>query len=88
MGETIHQEATGKLETCPVCALALRVFEILSNKGAKENLLCVYFKNERWNSIASSEIRNIVKTAAKVLQLQKQAIDLDLVVAHSLLGVQ
>jgi hypothetical protein len=83
MGETIHQEAV--VDGCnPVAALAHRVHHILSNGGSDESLLCEYFVNEQSNSITSRIIISAVRDAAKLLKLQDQAIDPDLVGAHSL----
>jgi hypothetical protein len=84
MGETIHQECTGKDDNCPVRALAIRVHHVLSNNGTRDNLLCDYRKNDEWHAITSSEVRGMVKNAARILQLQRQAIDPDLVGSHSL----
>ena len=83
MGETIHQKAIDD-ENCPVKALAYQVHHILSNGGTSDTLLCSYFANDQWNTIHSSEIIHAVRTATKLLNLQDQGIDPDLVGAHSL----
>jgi hypothetical protein len=83
MGETIHQEAVQN--GCnPVAALAYRVHHILSNGGKSDSLLCEYFVNNECYNITSRAIITSVREAASVLRLQDQAIDPDLVGAHSL----
>jgi hypothetical protein len=83
MGETVHQKANGT-EACPVKALAYLVHHILSNDGTEDRLLCDYKTDDSWHSIMSSDIIACVRTAAKLLQLQRQGIDPDLIGAHSL----
>jgi hypothetical protein len=83
MGDTIHQEANKK-EQCPVRALAYRVHHVLSNGGTDTTLLCAYWKEDNWRCIQSSEIIHAVRTAAKMLKLEQQGIDPDLIGAHSL----
>jgi hypothetical protein len=83
MGETVHQKSNGT-DTCPVKALAHLVHHILSNNGTEERLLCDYKSDDSWSSIMSSDIIACVRNAAKLLQLQKQGIDPDLIGAHSL----
>jgi hypothetical protein len=83
MGDTIHQEAITSKHCC-VKALACRVHHILSNKGTKDTLLCSYWDNEEWHTVQSCHIIHAVRTATKMLKLDEQGIDPDLVGAHSL----
>jgi hypothetical protein len=84
MGQTIHQEATGTPD-CPIQALAHRVHHILSSpSGTSENHICDYYDNGEWFSITASDIVKLVKVATRQLQLNKQAIDPDMVGSHSL----
>jgi hypothetical protein len=84
MGQTIHQEATGTPD-CPIQALAHRVHHILSApSGTSENHICDYYDNGEWFSITASDIVKLVKVATRQLQLNKQAIDPDMVGSHSL----
>ena len=84
MGQTIHQEATGKMD-CPIKALAHRVYHILASpNGTSENHICDYYDNGSWSSITSSDIVKLVKAATRQLQLDRQAIDPDMVGSHSL----
>ena len=83
MGDTIHQKSTNK-DSCPIKALALRVFHILSNGGTEKNLLCDYFNNGNWYSITSGEITKLVRQSVRDLQLHTSGIDPDLVGSHSL----
>jgi hypothetical protein len=84
MGGTIHQEALDNNPDCPIQALARRVHHILSNGGTDENLLCDVIKNDKLISVQSKDIIKMVRTSTKLLNLGKQAIDPDLVGAHSL----
>ena len=83
MGDTIHQKAIQK-NCCPIRALAHRVHHILANGGSDSTLLCAYKHNDEWRSVTSSEIIKMIRTVARELQLEKQAIDPDLIGAHSL----
>ena len=84
MGETIHQEATGT-DLCPIQALAYIVSHILTNGGSEDSLLCDYKSDEDcWEAITSKDIIDMVRAAATALNLQKQAIDPDLLGSHSL----
>jgi hypothetical protein len=85
MGQTIHQEATGTND-CPVQALARRVHHILSSPdGTVNNHICDYYEPATgWNAITASDIVKLVKTATRQLQLDRQAIDPDMVGSHSL----
>jgi integrase len=83
MGETIHHQATGH-DLCPVKALARRVHHITSNNGEEVRLLCEYCIDNEWHSIRSNDIITMVRLAAKLLNLDKQGIDPDLIGAHSL----
>ena len=73
MGQTIHHFATKK-STCPVKALAHRVYHILSNKGTTENLICDVFlkEEEKWYQIMSTDMLIVVRKAATDLQLDKK----------------
>ena len=87
MGETIHHEAiTPSITECPIKALAYRVHHILSNGGNDNTLLCAYMDKDTNNfqNVMSSDIVNAVRKATATLQLNKHAIDPDLVGAHSL----
>ena len=83
MGETIHQMAISG-PNCPVAALAKQVHHILSNGGTDDTLLCAYHQDDEWHTVHSSHIVHAVRTATKILCLDKQGIDPDLVGAHSL----
>jgi hypothetical protein len=83
MGETIHQIAIDK-DACPVKALALRVHHILSNGGSKDSLLCEFYEDNKIGHISSKDMIVLLRAAAKTLKLQDQAIDPDLIGAHSL----
>ena len=83
MCDTIHQKAIQK-NSCPIRALAHRVHHILSNGGSESTLLCAYKHNNEWSSVTSSEIIKMIRAVARELQLEKQAIDPDLIGAHSL----
>ena len=83
MGDTVHQKTTGS-PNCPVKALAHVVHHILAHNGTGETLLCDYYENDAWHSITSIDIITCVRSASKLLQLDKQGIDPDLIGAHSL----
>jgi hypothetical protein len=84
MGDTIHQKSTGKAN-CPVRALAMRIDHINKHNGASDDrLLCSYFDDNEWHAIQSQDIIAFVRTAAKLLKLNEQGIDPDLIGAHSL----
>ena len=83
MGETIHQEAV-QIGCNPVAALAHRVHHILTNGGTTESLLCEYYVDGNPFNITSKVIITAVREAASLLKLKDQAIDPDLVGAHSL----
>jgi hypothetical protein len=83
MGDTIHQKAISG-PSCPVAALAHQVHHILSNGGTDDTLLCAYHQDEEWHTVQSNHIVHAVRTATKMLRLNQQGIDPDLVGAHSL----
>jgi hypothetical protein len=85
MGDTIHQNSTGT-PNCPIRALAYRVHHILSNGGKQDTLLCSFFNTttNAWDCITSQDIITAVRAAARKLNLREQAIDPDLIGAHSL----
>ena len=84
MGQTIHQEATGLLE-CPIKALTYRVHHIYSNGGDNDTFLCDVFdsNSQTWSSITSQDMIKMLRSAANDLNLGDQAIDPDLIGAHS-----
>ena len=84
MGETIHQEAVPTITENPIAALAQRIHHILQHGGNNESLLCDYWDNDQFHSITSQDVINMVQASAKSLQLDRQAIDPDLIGAHSL----
>lgn len=85
MGGTIHHEALGASNpNCHVKALAYRVHHVLSNGGTDSNLLCDVFHKGTFIPVESHHIIKMVRAATKSLRLDKQAIDPDLVGAHSL----
>jgi hypothetical protein len=83
MGDTVHQQSV-QGPRCPVKALARRVHHILQNGGDGNTLLCQVFVNGSWGSVTSNDILRQVRLAAKALKLERNAIDPDLVGAHSL----
>ena len=85
MGECIHHEAVKDTIFGPTQALARRVFHILSNGGTEESLICEYKTSVGdWDCIQSSDIVQHVRCTSRVLGLDKQGIDQDLIGAHSL----
>ena len=83
MGQTITQHTTGS-KMCPVNALAHIVYNILTSGGDKSTLLCAVAKNGDWIPVESCHIKAAVRANAKILKLDLQAINPDLVGAHSL----
>ena len=83
MGETIHQCAINKPE-CPIKALAHRVNHVLEHGGNNDSLLCQYTENEETHHVSSKDIIIMLRASASTLKLQQQAIDPDLIGAHSL----
>ena len=83
MGQNITQHATG-IMICPVCALAHIVYNILAMGGDKSTLLCLVAKCGDCIPVESHHIIAYVSPKAKKLKLNLQAIDPDLVGAHSL----
>ena len=84
MGDTIHQKCTGT-DNCPVRALVIRINHLNIHKGNEDDrLLCDVYHNDVWHSIQSNNIIQFVRTAAKLLKLNEQGIDPDLIGAHSL----
>ena len=85
MGQCIHHEALKNVTVGPTQALARRVHHILSNGGSGETLLCEFkLKSGDWDCIESSDIVHHVRVMARILGLDKQGIDTDLIGAHSL----
>ena len=83
MGQTITQHATGG-DHCPVKALAHIVYEILTTGGSDNTLLCSVKVGETWQDVTSQNVVTMVRQVARALNLQNQAIDPDLIGAHSL----
>ena len=83
MGQTITQHATKK-DMCPVKALAQIVREILQDGGTDDTLLCAFKSQDEWLSVESNHVVAMVRDVATNLGLAKQAIDPDLIGAHSL----
>ena len=83
MGQTIHQRAIDT-DVCPIKALAHRVHHILSNGGTTDSLICAVHMNNKIKHVTSKHIIEMLRLAAKSLELDKQAIDPDLIGAHSL----
>ena len=86
MGNTIHHEAIKPpIAECPIKALAFRVHHILANGGSDSTPMCAYMTNDAtWQTVMSKSIVDSVRNLAKILQLQHQAINPDLIGAHSL----
>ena len=83
MGQTITQHSTGTT-ACPVSTLAHIVYDILLNGGDEDPLLCSIWNGKKWVDIKAHHIIKMVCDTAKKLKLHHQAIDHDLVGAHSL----
>ena len=85
MGQCIHHEAIKNSKVGPTQALARRIFHILSNGGDGNSLLCEFKSNTGdWDCVQSSDIVHHVRVMAKVLGLDKNGLDVDLIGAHSL----
>ena len=82
MGQTIHQETTGK--NGAVAALARRVHHVIVNGGSEQKLISAVYNGRGWEDISSSAIVKAVRRAAKKLNLHQQGIDPDIIGAHSL----
>jgi hypothetical protein len=84
MGQTIHQKVTGT-ECCRVKALACPIAHINEHRiDDTDHLLSDYFQDGEWHYVTSKQIIDIVRTAAKLLNLSDQGIDPDLISANSL----
>ena len=83
MGQTITQHST-ETTACPVSALAHIVHNIISNGGNEDTLLCSVWDRKIWVDIEAHHIIKMVRDTTKKLKLHHQAIDHDLVGAHSL----
>ena len=83
MGQTITQHSSGTPEFL-VAALAHIIYNILSTGGDEDTLLCSVWKGKTWVDIKAHHIIKMVRDTAKQLKLHQQAIDHDLVGAHSL----
>ena len=85
MGETITHETVQDSVHGPVTAVARRAHHILSNGGTEDNLLSDYINEDKeWHTITASQMRHGVRTSVKILKLDKNGIDPDLVGVHSL----
>ena len=83
MDQTKTQHATG-ITICPVHALAHIVYAILAVGGYESTLLCSVSKDGECIPVESHHIIAGVRAKAKKLKLNLQAIDPDLVGAHSI----
>ena len=83
MGQTITQHATNATH-CPVKALAHIVHDILSAGRSDKNLLYLVRMGTNWQDITSQNVISMIRQVAQSLCLQDQAIDPDLIGAHSL----
>ena len=81
-GQTITHHTNGR-KMCPVHDLARIVYDILTAGGEESILLCAVAKNGDWIPVQSCHIIASVRANAKILKLDLQAIDPDLVGAHS-----
>ena len=85
MGQCIHHEALKDVTVGPTQALARRVFHILSNGVDGNSLLCEFIADSGdWDCIQSSDIVHHVRLMARVLGIDKDGLDIDLIGAHSL----
>ena len=85
MGKTITHKTVQDSVHGPVTAVARRVHHILSNGGTEDNLLSDYINEAcEWHTITASQMRHGVRTSVKILKLDKNGIDPDLVGVHSL----
>ena len=82
MGDCITQEA---IPNGPTQALARRVHHILSNGGNGDSLLCDFcLQDGTWDCVQSADVVRHVRVISKLLRMDKQGIDPDLIGAHSL----
>ena len=81
--QPITQHTNGR-KMCPVHDLARIVYDILTAGGEESILLCAVAKNGEWTPVEIFYIIAAVPANAKILKLDLQAIDPDLVGAHSL----
>ena len=85
MGQCIHHEAIKNMSTGPTQALDRRVFHIIANGGDGNSLLCEFCtKTGDWDCIQSSDIIHHVRVTARILGMEKEGLDIDLIGAHSL----
>ena len=83
MVQTITQHKTGTV-LCPIKSLARIVHHIIKNGGTDDTFICSIFKDNKCNIIKSADVSKTVRSTASTLDLQKQAIKLDLIGAYSL----
>ena len=83
MGQTITQHATAA-NACPVKALAHIVHDIVDAGRNDDSLLCSVHTGEAWRNIDAASVVSMVRHTANCLNLREQAIDPDLIGAHSL----
>ena len=85
MGQCIHHEAIKDVTVGPTQALARRVHHILSNGGDGNSLICEFKPNSGdWDCIQSNDIVLHVRVMARILGIDKEGLDIDLIGAHSL----
>ena len=83
MGQTITQHAT-TTPHFPVKTLAHIVHDILLLGGTDATLICLVRMGTKWQDVTSQNMVVMVRQTARLLNLQDQAIDPDLIGAHSL----
>ena len=85
MGQCIHHEAIKDVSVGPTQALAHRVHHILSNGGGGNSLICKFKPDSGdWDCIQSGDIVLHVRVMARILGIDKEGLDIDLIGAHSL----
>ena len=85
MGQTIKQHETG-ITMCPVHTLAHIVYDILAEGGDESTLLCSVAKYGGLIPVKSHYIIAAVRAKEKMLKLNLQAINPDLIGAHYFLA--
>ena len=85
MGETIHQQALTNNKSCPVRALAQRVYHILSHGGTTDTPICDFMNSkQQWDNVDPTFLIRKIRFTVKALNLADHGIDPDLVGIHSL----
>ena len=72
------------MKVCLVKSLGRLVNHILTNGGTDTTLLCLYFHNEHWGTVAPADIFTRVRSTVKSMQLTDAGLDPDLIGAHLL----